>query len=67
MAIYLWLYGNPWPFIIVMPFVMAGRVYVYCHWFGDTIAGAILGLTASYAVLGPHVMQGFKPMFESFL
>lgn len=28
---------------ILTPAVMFGRVYMQCHWFGDTIVGAILG------------------------
>ena len=67
MSWYIWLYGTPWPFIIVVPLVMAGRVYVYCHWFGDTIAGVLLGISCSYVVMGPNVIKSFKPVFESLL
>ena len=28
---------------IVLPLVALGRVYYQCHWFGDTIIGAIVG------------------------
>ena len=28
---------------IILPLVMAGRVYYQCHWFGDTIAGVFIG------------------------
>lgn len=33
------------PFLIlVLPIVMVARVYNQCHWLGDTVAGAILGI-----------------------
>ena len=28
---------------VILPLVMCGRVYHHCHWFGDTIAGAVIG------------------------
>ena len=33
----------PWIFV-VLPLVMAGRIYYHCHWLGDTLAGASIGL-----------------------
>lgn len=29
---------------LLIPLVALGRVYYYCHWLGDTIAGSVLGL-----------------------
>ena len=47
--------------IFVLPMVMLGRVYFRCHWIGDTIVGALIGILA--AVLG--VM--FLPEIASLL
>lgn len=43
MAIYLYMYGSVWPLAVVLPLTCLGRVYVYCHWFGDTLIGAVIG------------------------
>ena len=53
-AMYGWLYGNPVPAIICIPMVSLGRVYVHCHWIGDTIIGSFLGLLISYYCYSPH-------------
>jgi membrane-associated phospholipid phosphatase len=37
------LFRNPFGALIILPLNMAGRVYVHCHWFGDTIVGAMIG------------------------
>ena len=46
-GIYFYVYGY-WPVLLIIPMVSIGRVYVHCHWIGDTIIGSILGLTVSY-------------------
>ena len=43
----IWLYlifGTPYPLLVILPLTMCGRVYVFCHWFGDTLFGAIIGI-----------------------
>ena len=47
----------------ILPLTMCGRVYVFCHWFGDTIVGAIIGIiytkmvTINYmSILGYHLL-----------
>ena len=36
--------------MFVLPMVMLGRVYFRCHWIGDTIVGALVGIIS--AVIG---------------
>ena len=44
----LWtLFKLRWPMYTVLPLTMCGRVYVFCHWFGDTVVGAAIGLAFS--------------------
>ena len=65
-AIYLWVYGNPWPLIICMPMVSIGRVFVHCHWIGDTIAGSIIGLLTSYYLFSPKYFATISiPLFRA--
>jgi len=40
---YFYLFNFHWLTFIVVPLVCFGRVYVHCHWFGDTIIGAFMG------------------------
>jgi membrane-associated phospholipid phosphatase len=40
--IFAFVVGVPSVYVI-LPLVMAGRVYYQCHWIGDTIAGVICG------------------------
>lgn len=49
---YWYLFGNKWFVIICLPFVSLGRVYVHCHWIGDTILGSIIGLYCAHVCFG---------------
>ena len=40
---YMLLFEFPWFYFIFVPLVCLSRVYVHCHWFGDVVAGAIVG------------------------
>ena len=42
-GIYFFVFGFT-PILLMIPLVSIGRVYVHCHWIGDTIVGSILGL-----------------------
>lgn len=49
LAIYVYVWGlNAWCMIFFTIFVSLGRVYVFCHWIGDTIAGSFLGTALAY-------------------
>ena len=44
-----WLTFNCPMVMMFLPLVALGRVYVHCHWIGDTIMGTILGLAVVLA------------------
>ena len=57
------IYGSSLSFF-VLPMVMLGRVYFRCHWIGDTIVGALIGVLA--AALGfiylPEIASVILPL-----
>jgi membrane-associated phospholipid phosphatase len=53
-GIYLFCFGTALPLLIVLPLVCLGRVYVHCHWFGDTILGSMMGITFAYLTWSPQ-------------
>ena len=53
MGIYLYLFGTVWPLLICLPLVSLGRVYVHCHWIGDTIVGGAMGVWICYYCYSP--------------
>jgi len=51
-------------FFLCLPLVMCGRVYYQCHWFADTIVGALIG-----CCWGALMMREFNltvPLLELF-
>lgn len=67
MSTYLFLFGNPWPLLIVVPLVSLGRVYVHCHWIGDTIVGTMLGLACAYLFWSKDFFSTLAlPLFRAF-
>ena len=38
---------------LVVPFVMFGRIFYFCHYFFDTLIGALIGGSISYGLLFP--------------
>ena len=55
-------YGNPF-FLYIIPTVAYGRIYYQCHWIGDTIAGAFLGLLGAFIshMIVPNLSKLFSP------
>ena len=52
--LYTAMMGIPTTYII-MPLVMAGRVFYQCHWWGDTLCGVVIG-----TVVGAIVFTQFE-------
>ena len=48
LSVYGHIFLHNWIPMIGIPMVAMGRVYQHCHWFGDTIIGAMVGCSASY-------------------
>ena len=67
-GIYLFTFGFPYITIVVLPLVMLARVYVFCHWIGDTLAGAMLGLTYVYFTFStPYFTVIAYPLFNAIV
>jgi membrane-associated phospholipid phosphatase len=49
----------------MVPFVALSRIYYQCHYIGDTIVGAFLGIL--YATLAYDQFHIVEPMFRIFL
>lgn len=48
--------------LLFLPLVAYARVYYQCHWIGDTIMGALLGITMSLIAFASFPY--FEPMFN---
>lgn len=68
LGIYVHVFGmNPIFMIIITLFVSLGRVYVFCHWIGDTVAGSILGSTVVYFLFSKAYFGSIaKPLLVLF-
>jgi membrane-associated phospholipid phosphatase len=59
---FIWIHFNYPPiFLFIIPLVAFARVYYMCHWIGDTMIGALFGL--SFAL----VSQITAPMFGDLI
>ena len=68
-GIYAYLFGLPfyaWAIFTIL--VSLGRVYVHCHWIGDTIAGSILGVAFTYFTFSEAYMGKLSyPLFVALV
>ena len=55
-SLYAIVFGY-WIALMIIPFVCIGRVYVHCHWIGDTMVGATLGMTIAYVFYGIYFTE----------
>lgn len=63
MFFYLLFGAHPLIFLQV-PLTALGRVYCHCHWLGDTVVGAALGIPLTYFILcDPWFGTFAKPIF----
>ena len=47
----------------ILPLTMCGRVYVYCHWFGDTIVGALIGVVYTKMIISYLPVLGYHLLY----
>ena len=50
-----------------IPFTCLGRVYAHCHWFGDTLVGAFIGVIAGYYFYHVYFKQLSHPVFVAIM
>ena len=43
-CMYFHLFNAPYAIFLITVLAGLGRVYAHCHWFGDIIAGGIIGV-----------------------
>ena len=61
-GLYYYIFNAHWIIYLCVPMVALGRVYVHCHWIGDTIVGGIVGIISSYYWFGsPYFSIMAKP------
>ena len=62
-SVYFYVFGAHWTIFVCVCLAALGRVYVHCHWLGDTLVGGVLGLIVSHFVLAnPYFVILSKPL-----
>ena len=62
-CMYSIVFGFHWA-ILIIPFTCLGRVYVHCHWIGDTVVGSILGSITAYVFFNLYFVTISKPIYQ---
>ena len=62
-CMYSIMFGFHWA-VLIIPLVCLGRVYVHCHWIGDTVAGSILGSITAYVFFSLQFETVSKPLYQ---
>ena len=65
LSCYFYVFGAHWLIFIMVIFVALGRVYVHCHWIGDTIIGSLMGMLFGYLIWAdPYFSELSKPFLK---
>ena len=62
---FFYIFDANWTIFIIVILCALGRVYVHCHWIGDTIVGGLLGMVMTYFVWAdPYFATLAKPFLK---
>lgn len=67
-GLYYYVFAFPYFQYLILPLVCLGRVWMFCHWLGDTLTGAILGLLMAMLWFSDPTFELISgPLFKQFL